>query len=274
MSDGTLFAAIQLRSTKDREDNRRKAEAWIRRAASHGAGAVALPEMWPFIGKLSDDRAPEDLDGPTIGAMRVLAAELGIWLFPGSFAERTGDTRIHNTAVAIDPSGEIAGVYRKIHLFDCQVPGAAFTESDTVAPGTEATVVDTPFGRVGFAICYDVRFPHLFTDLRAAGAEILLIPSAFTARTGKAHWRLLTRARAVETQCWVVAPEQWGHHNEVRQSHGESVIIDPWGTVVATAAEGEGLALAWVDRARAHEVRERMPVAEHRREYSRPRQRG
>jgi len=272
MGQGTLFAAVQLRSTGDREANQRMAERWIRRAATHGAGAIALPEMWPFIGLASDKiGGGETLTGPTVSRMRELAAELGVWLFPGSFAEQSDDPdRIHNTAFAIDSSGELRGVYRKIHLFDCQVPGASFTESDTVKPGDQAVVIDTPFGRVGMTICYDLRFPHLYADLRAAGAEILLIPSAFTARTGKAHWRLLARARAVETQCWVVAPEQWGAHNAVRTSHGESVIIDPWGTVVAAAAEGEGLALAWVDVARAHEMRATMPVAEHRREYGIP----
>ena len=268
-----LFAVCQMTTTDDRARNRRVAEDLVRRAADRGADAICLPEMWPFIGADRDQYAhAEGLDGPSTTAMRALAQELGVWLFPGSFAERSAaPNRVHNTATAIAPDGEIAAVYRKLHLFDVAVPnGATFTESDTVVAGDRAVVVDTPFGRVGLTICYDLRFPMLYQALRDAGADLVLVPAAFTALTGKDHWELLIRARAVENQVYVVAAEQWGQHNRPRRSHGHSMIVDPWGHVVAQASEQEGIALGLVDPDFLSRVRAQLPCHRHKRGFEAP----
>ncbi len=269
----SLFAVCQMRTTADRAHNLSVASELVRRAAGYGAQAVCLPEMWPYIGR-DREMLPdaESLDGPTITAMQALAQELDVWLFPGSFAERSADPgRVHNTATAIDGDGVVRAVYRKLHLFDCAVPGGAtFTESDTVAPGDRAVVVDTPFGRVGLSICYDLRFPMLYQSLREAGADIIVLPSAFPALTGKEHWELLVRARAVENQVYVVAAEQWGQHNAARRSHGHSMIVDPWGHLVAQASEGEGVALGLVDPAFLAKVRVQLPCHGHKRAFQPP----
>lgn len=268
-----LFAVCQMTTTDDRARNQRVAEDLVRRAADRGADAICLPEMWPFIGADSEQHGhAEDLDGPSTTLMRDLAQELSVWLFPGSFAERSSaPRRVHNTATAIAPDGEIAGVYRKLHLFDVAVPdGATFTESDTVVAGDRAVVVDTPFGRVGLSICYDLRFPMLYQALRDAGADLILVPAAFTALTGKDHWELLIRARAVENQVYVVAAEQWGQHNRPRRSHGHSLIVDPWGHIVAQASEQEGIALGLVDPAFLARVRAQLPCHLHKRDFEAP----
>ncbi len=267
------FAVCQITSTDDRARNRRVASELVRRAAGHGAQVVCLPEMWPFIGPEHDKVAgAESLEGPSMSAMRDLAQELGIWLFPGSFAERADDpTRVFNTATALAPDGGLRGVYRKLHLFDVDVPnGAVFTESDTVQAGDQAVVVDTPFGRMGMSICYDVRFPMLYQSLRDAGADVILVPSAFTALTGKEHWELLIRARAVENQVYVVAAEQWGQHNAARRSHGHSMIVDPWGHIVAQCSEQEGVASTVTDPAYLAKVRQQVPCHGHKRPFEAP----
>jgi len=269
----TCFAVVQMTSTDDRAANRASAERFVREAASRGAEVVCLPEMWPFIGP--DDAkvaGAESLDGPSMSLMRGLAAELGVWLFPGSFAERSDvPGRVYNCAPAIDPAGEVTTVYRKIHLFDIDIPGGAvFAESRSVAPGNAAVVADTPFGRVGMTVCYDLRFPGLYGALRDAGADIVLVPAAFTAHTGKAHWEVLLRARAIEQQVWVLAADQGGHHNRTRESHGQSLVIDPWGDVVARCSAGPGIALAWVDLEQVRTVREQLPCRTHDRAFERP----
>jgi predicted amidohydrolase len=268
-----LFAVCQITSTDDRARNRRVAEDLVRRAAGHGAQAICLPEMWPFIGPESDKVAgAEGLDGPSMTSMQGLARDLGVWIFPGSFAERAPTPgRVYNTATAIAPDGHVAAVYRKLHLFDVAVPdGAMFTESDTVAPGDRAVVVDTPFGRVGITICYDVRFPMLYQSLRDAGADVILVPAAFTALTGKDHWEILIRARAIENQVYVVAAEQWGQHNPGRRSHGHSMIVDPWGHILAQTSEHEGVALGLLDPAYLRRVRQQVPCHGHKRPFAAP----
>ena len=269
----TCFAVVQMTTTDDRAANAAAAEGFVREAAARGADVVCLPEMWPFIGSDADKVAgAETLDGPSTSLMRELAAELGVWIFPGSFAERAPIAgRVYNCSPAIDARGEIAAVYRKLHLFDVDIPGGAvFAESETVTPGDRAVVCDTPFGGVAMTVCYDLRFPALYAALRDAGADVVLVPAAFTAHTGKSHWEVLLRARAIEQQVCVVAADQGGRHNPKRESHGDSMIIDPWGDVVARCSAGPGVALAWVDPARTETVREQLPCHRHRRPFEHP----
>jgi predicted amidohydrolase len=265
-----LAAAVQLTSTSDEEANWESARSLIERAASHGARFVATPETTNFIGPGEEKvRRAEPLDGKTCGRFAGLARKLGIHLLLGSFSERSDDPeRFQNTSVFFSPEGEILGVYRKIHLFDVDVPNAVnLSESVTCKAGEGTAVVATPLGRFGLSICYDMRFPELYRRLVDEGAEILMIPSAFTLATGKDHWETLIRARAIETQCWVIAPAQHGWHDESgkTQTWGHAMIVDPWGLPVATAADGPGLALAEIDLDRMARVRRTIPVAQHRR---------
>ncbi len=265
-----LAAAIQMTSTSDAVGNLTQAESLIRRAAARGAAFVATPENTNYLGPHAEKvRRAEPLEGPTPIRFGALARELGIHLLLGSFNERSPDPeRCFNTSVLFGPEGDRLAVYRKIHLFDVDVPGGvAFRESDTVAPGEELVSVATPLAGFGLTICYDLRFGELFRALVARGAEVLLIPSAFTATTGKAHWEPLVRARAIESQAFVVAPGQQGRHDDggLRESHGQSMIVDPWGVVLAQAPEGPGVVLAEIDLERLHRVRAAIPVASHRR---------
>jgi len=264
-------AVVQLCSGDDRPANLRAASEAVREAAGRGAQVVCLPEMWPFIGPDAAKVAgAEDLSGPSVSAMQELAGELGLWLFAGSFAERSEiEGRVYNCAPVIAPSGEVVSVYRKIHLFDIDIAGGpSFLESRSVTPGTQAVVVDCPLGRVGLTVCYDLRFPQLFEGLRRAGAEVFMVPAAFTAHTGRAHWELLLRARAVEQQCWVVASDQGGQHNPKRESYGNSMIVDPWGEVVARLGREPGVAIAALKRERTARVRRELPCFSHRRSFA------
>ncbi|MBN1335406.1 MAG: carbon-nitrogen hydrolase family protein [Deltaproteobacteria bacterium] len=271
-----LAACVQVRGTRDVAANLATVERFVRRAAGWGATFVATPENTPFVGPAPERVAlAEPLEGPIVTRFRDLARECRIHLLLGSFAEAIplpgggwDPTRSWNTSALLGPDGTILATYRKIHLFDAEVPGQApHRESDSMVPGTEVEVVDTPLGRVGLSICYDLRFPGLYQVLGDRGAEILCVPAAFTLMTGRDHWDPLLRARAVETQCWVVAPGQWGPHDDdgTRRSWGRSSIVDPWGTVVARCGDGEGICLAEVDLDRVREIRASMPVAAHRR---------
>jgi len=269
----TRFAVVQVTATDDRPGNLRIACELVRRAAAQGAEVVCLPEMWPFIGSDADKIAgAETLEGPSMTAMQGLATELGVWLLPGSFAELSELAgRVYNTSVVYDPSGELRAVYRKLHLFDVDVPGGAvFKESDTVTAGDQAVVVDTGVGRLGLSICYDLRFPALYQALRQGGAQVVLVPAAFTAHTGKDHWEILLRARAIEQQVWVIAANQGGRHNPKRESHGHSMIIDPWGLVVARVSDGPGFAIGDVDLGQVERVRGEIPCGGHLRTWDGP----
>ena len=268
-----LFAVAQMTSTGDRDANLASATSLVRDAAGLGVRMLFLPEMWPFIGSDAAKVAgAQELDGPIVTRMRELARELRIWLQPGTFAERSPEEgRVYNTATVIRSDGELEAVYRKIHLFDIDLPGGAvLMESETVVAGDRAVVAETPFGRLGLTICYDLRFADLYRALRDGGAEIVAVPAAFTAHTGKDHWEVLLRARAIEQQVWIVAADQGGRHNSRRASHGHSMIIDPWGHVVARCSDGPGLALARVDVARVGRVRTALPCADHRRAFQEP----
>lgn len=276
MSGAERFFAgiVQVTATEDRAANLGAAEALVVEAARRGAQAVYLPEMWPFIGDdVEKIRGAESLDGPLLALCARWAQAHGIWLFAGSVAEQGPDPgHVWNTSVVFAPDGARHGHYRKIHRFDIDIPGLVTAkESETVAAGDEAVVVNTPWAKVGLSICYDLRFPALFGALRVAGAEVLAVPAAFTAQTGKDHWEVLLRARAIETQCWVIAPNQVGRHSSTRQSHGHSMIIDPWGHVVARVGDGPGVAVAEIDLGRVRAVRRSLPCAEHRRPFRLPR---
>lgn len=265
-----LAAVIQLSCTSDAEENLAKAEALIRRAAAYGARLVATPENTNFLGPHEQKvQLAEPVGGPTTTRLGALARELGITLLLGSFNERSPDPRrCFNTSVLFAPDGSVAATYRKLHLFDVDVSDdVRFVESDTVTPGADVVVAETELGvHLGLSICYDLRFPELYRALRDRGATALAVPSAFTMTTGKDHWQVLLRARAIETQCWVLAPAQHGRHDDrgLRHSYGHSMIVDPWGHVVAMAADGPGLAIAELDPDAVTRVRRGMPVDEHR----------
>jgi predicted amidohydrolase len=265
-----LAAVVQLTSTSDAQANLASAESLIRRAASYGAKLVATPENTNYLGPHEEKvRRAEPLDGPTVSRFASLARELRINLLLGSYNERAADpARCYNTSVLFGPDGARIAVYRKLHLFDVDVgDDVRFRESATVVPGDEVVVGRGDVGAVGMSVCYDLRFPELYRACVDRGATILTVPSAFTATTGKDHWEPLLKARAIEGQCWVLAPGQSGRHDDggLRQSHGHSMILDPWGCVVAQAADGPGLALAEIDLSKVDSVRRSIPVSRHRR---------
>ena len=269
-------AVCQMTATSDREANYATCARLIVESAALGATLVCLPECFHFIGAAAEESVAiaEPVEGPAIARYGELARAHGVWLSLGGFqevaeAEAAGDGgsgvsgRIHNTHVVLAPSGEVVSVYRKVHLFDAPLVG--LRESRLTRPGADACVVceGTPGGSLGLSVCYDLRFPELYGGLRRAGAHTLLVPSAFTVPTGQAHWEILLRARAVETQCYVVAAAQVGRHNEKRESFGRAMIVDPWGTIVAEVAGGAGVAVAEVDLDLVESTRTKMPVATH-----------
>jgi deaminated glutathione amidase len=265
-----LAAAVQLTSTSDEAANWESAVELIRRAASYGARFVSTPENTNYLGPHEEKvRRAEPLSGPTVRRFGDLARELGIHLLLGSFNEASDETaRCYNTSVFFGPDGGVLATYRKIHLFDVDIPGGvSFAESATCKPGTETAVVETPLARFGLSICYDLRFGELYRRLADGGADVLTVPSAFTLATGKDHWEPLLRTRAIENQCYVIAPAQHGRHDDggLKESWGHAMIVDPWGIVVATASDGPGLALAEIDPGRGERVRRAIPVARHRR---------
>lgn len=266
-----LAACVQLRSTEDVEANLRALEPLVARAARAGAALVATPENTPLLGTPAAKLASaEPAGGPMEQRLAALAAQYGVHLLVGSLGERVpGETaRCYNTSLLYGPDGAELARYRKLHLFDIDVPGGPrFMESAHIAPGDGVVVAETVLGRIGLSICYDLRFPELYRALVDRGAEILMVPSAFTDATGKAHWHVLNRARAIECQAWLLAPAQEGRHDRHgdRQSYGHSLIVDPWGVVVAECGEGPGIALAEIDPGRVAAVRAAMPVAGHRR---------
>ena len=261
-----LVAVVQMTSTAEVERNLKAAESLVEQAAARGASFIGLPENFAFL--RSEGQAvpePQDLDGPWVERMARLAQRLRVTLLLGSLPERVaGDTRVRNTALLLGPDGKTLAVYRKIHLFDIDLPGMEhLKESKAVLPGEEIVVAKTALGPVGLSICYDIRFPELYRELGRRGARVLCVPSAFTERTGKAHWEVLLRARAIENLAYVFAPAQVGHHGGGRASHGQAMIVDPWGAVVAQVPDGEGIALAELDFARLERLRRELPALQH-----------
>jgi predicted amidohydrolase len=260
-------AAIQMSSTPDKEGNKETAEALIREAVSAGADLVALPELWSCHGFDEAYREnAEPVPGPTTDFLGELARELGIYLLGGSILEGDpGAQRLSNTSTFFDPSGEMTAVYRKIHLFDVKVSDREYLESANIAPGSEIVTAKAGAATLGLSVCYDVRFPELYRLLALRGAEILAVPAAFTLQTGKDHWELLLRARAVENQAFVVAPAQWGQKADGRWTYGRSMIVDPWGTVLATCPDRDGHALATMDLDYLDRFRAEFPALTNRR---------
>jgi len=263
---------VQLTTTDDPESSVESALAAIEHAARAGARLVALPEAVSFLGPEEEKLArAEPLDGPTFRRFADAARRFGLVLAAGSLVERGPDPdHAYNTSVVYGPDGGALGVYRKIHLFDIGDVGDGYVygESRTVAPGDRAVVLDTPAARLGLSICFDLRFPELYRALADRGAEILLAPSAFTVPTGRAHWSTLLRARAIETQCFVVAAAQTGQNTEKRATHGHAMIVDPWGEIVVELSEAPEVAVATLDLDRIAEVRRRVPTAANRRPFS------
>jgi deaminated glutathione amidase len=263
-------AAVQLNSTAEKDRNLEVAERLVRAAAADGADLVALPEKWNVLGAPDALLAgAEPLDGPTIGATRSWARELGVNLVAGSVVERVeGRDRLSNTSVLIDADGEIEAVYRKIHMFDVDVGGVAYRESEHEEPGTEIVIGDAGDVQVGLTVCYDVRFPELYRILAVRGARVVTVPAAFTLHTGKDHWELLLRARAVENQVFVIAPGQIGEAPPHYHSYGRSMIVDPWGLVLAMAPDEECFVAAELDFELQDRVRSTLPSLANRRPQS------
>lgn len=266
-------ACVQMNTRDDVAANVRVAQESVELAADQGARLVVLPETWVFKGDAEGIIATaEGPEGPSNRALAAVAARRGVWLLAGSVYEPASGGLVHNTSALFDPAGRLRAVYRKIHLFDATTTTAAYRESEEVAPGAAIVTadVDTADGvrvRLGLAICYDLRFPGLYSSLALRGAQVLCVPSAFTAQTGAAHWEVLLRARAIENQCAVVAAGQVGAHPHGVRTHGHSMIVDAWGAVRAQARAGAGpcVVVADIDMAEQRRVRERLPALTHRR---------
>jgi predicted amidohydrolase len=269
-NEALRVAVVQLTSTDDLEGNLAAAEGYVREAARAGARFVALPEMFAYM-RREGQRFPhaQPVEGAIIQCVRGWARELSLRILAGTIAEAGPDTeRVFNTSVLVGPSGAIEATYRKMHLFDVDLGvhgGGAYAESRSIAPGDAPVVADTEIGGVGLSVCYDLRFPELYRAQAERGARWLLVPSAFAPSTGKDHWEVLLRARAIENQAFVLAPAQCGMHSPDRSSHGRSLIIDPWGVVLAQLGDPPGVAVADCSLAELERIRESLPALRHRR---------
>jgi deaminated glutathione amidase len=271
MTDGSAsalrVAAVQLNATADRAANLATADRLVREAAARGAALVVLPEKWPLLGSGAQlQEGAEAIDGPAMSWARECARELALELVAGSFTERTPDGQRHNTSLHISPDGEIRAVYRKIHMFDVTIDGLAYRESEYETPGDQIVVSRTDAGvELGMTICYDLRFPELYRILALRGARVLLVPAAFTLPTTRDHWETLLRARAIENQAFVIAANQIGENEPGRHSGGRSMIVDPWGVVLAQATDSVGVIVAELDLAKLDAIRASLPSLANRR---------
>ena len=267
----STVAAIQMTSGHSVEDNLEAAAKLLREAKEAGAELACLPENFSFIGLKDADKlavAEADGSGPVQQFLSETARALGLWILGGTTVIK-GDSarRVSNTSLLVDAQGKRVARYDKIHLFDVAIPGRneQYLESTHVTPGRKVVVADTPVGRLGLSVCYDMRFPELYRELVARGAQWLAMPAAFTVPTGRAHWETLLRARAIENLCYVVAPAQWGTHTSGRETYGDTLIVDYWGQVVSRLPSGIGVITAQFDLARLAETRARFPALENRR---------
>jgi len=274
-------ACIQFTAGPDPEPNLQTVSDLIRRARDVGATLIMTPEASNFIesGGRRREKARREADDPFLNVMRSVAQETGAWLLIGSLvidptgeqAAAAGETRLANRSFVIDPDGKIVARYDKIHMFDIDLPdGESYRESNAYRPGGGTVVVETPWGRLGMSVCYDVRFPNLYRALAQAGADFVTVPSVFTVPTGSAHWHVLLRARAIENGCFVLAPAQWGEHTAGRRSYGHSLIVDPWGEVLADGGEGVGIISARIDPAAIARARRMVPSLKHDRPFTQP----
>ena len=262
---------VQLRSGRAVAPNLDKAEALIRRAAKGGAQYVQTPEntgIMELKPELVLAAAESEGKSALLAWAKARARDLGIWLHVGSIAIKLDQTRVANRSYLIDPKGRVAARYDKLHMFDVDLAGGeSYRESQYFCPGAKAVLADLPFGRLGLSICYDLRFPSLYRALAAAGAELIAIPAAFTKQTGEAHWHVLTRARAIETGAFVLAATQGGLHENGRSTFGHSIVVSPWGEILAEAGEEPGVIFADLDLAASEEARARIPAIKHGREF-------
>jgi predicted amidohydrolase len=277
MSGAFTAACVQFTAARDYEPNIRAVSDLVRRARDGGADFVLTPEntgLMEPVGRLRREKARDEANHPVLAALRELAHETGVWLLIGSIAVDIarepgvpeGERRLANRSYLVDAQGAIAARYDKIHMFDVDLAGGeSYRESNAFRPGGEAVLTPTPWGMLGMTVCYDLRFPQLYRSLAQQGADFLAIPSAFTVPTGKAHWHVLLRARAIETGCFVIAPAMWGEHAERRRTYGYSLIVNPWGEVLADAGEGVGIVSA-----RIAEARRMVPSLQHDRAFLTP----
>jgi predicted amidohydrolase len=265
-----LTAAISMTSTPELEKNLAQAEDLIELAVRKGAQLIGLPENFSFLGKEQDKiTQAEAIAIKSEKFLKTMAQRFQVTILGGGFPipSSNAQNKVYNTAVLVDSTGLELTRYRKVHLFDVNVPdGNTYQESSTVMAGKDVPkVFDSPkFGKLGLSICYDVRFPELYRHLSRLGAEVLFIPAAFTAYTGKDHWQVLLQARAIENTCYVIAPAQTGHHYQQRYSHGHAMIVDPWGVILADSGVQPGMAIAEINPTRLEQVRLQMPSLEHR----------
>lgn len=268
------IACVQTNSKRDPADNIREVSQLIRDAKAAGADLITTPEVVGMIEPKRDQalaKAQPEETHEVLAAFRALAAELKVWLLIGSISIRLSDDKMANRQFLIDDNGAIVARYSKIHMFDVQVgDGQTYRESNTYQPGEEAVVVDTPWCKIGLSICYDIRFPYLYRDLAKAGAEVIVAPAAFTKVTGEAHWHVLQRARAIENGVFVVSAAQTGEHAEGRKTYGHSVVVGPWGDVLADAGELVGVTVAEIDLEQVGAARGRVPSLSQDRIYAGP----
>ncbi len=268
----TLVAVAQMTSESNKEANLLALEKTIIKASARGAKLLSFPENCAFIGADAEAtlKAGEALDGPSISYIKGLAKKYNLWISLGGFQEVIpGERKIYNSHILISSEGDIAALYRKIHLFSVSLAdGSCYQEEKTVAPGEKLVCHQMPHFKVGLTICYDLRFSYLFWALRQAEAQLILVPAAFTDTTGKAHWEILLRARAIETQSYIVAAAQQGLHNGSRATYGHAMIVDPWGTVIAQCGENDDMALAEIDLEYLARVRNNMPVIKQQRSFT------
>lgn len=266
--DSLRVACVQLTAGSDKAANLEKAEKLVARAASLGAELVVLPEKWNLVGGAETlHQGAESLEqGESVLAMSAWAKRHGVLLVGGSIAERReGREKLSNTSLVFDGKGDLVARYRKLHLFDVEVAGQTYHESESEEPGDEVVLAEAGGWKIGLTICYDLRFPELYRLLALEGAELVTVPANFTLRTGMAHWHALLRARAIENALYVAAPGQLGEPLPGRPSYGHSLIVDPWGTVLAEAPDSETVIVAELERSRVGEIRSRLPVLAQRR---------
>jgi len=271
MASSFRIACLQINSGNDYQTNLSTVTAMAREAAGGGARFILTPEyalMMDGSGRVMRERAFAADGAPALGELQALARELGVWFLAGSLTLRTDDERIANRSFLISAEGQVVASYDKIHMFDVTMPdGRVIRESSAYRPGDRAVLAETLWGRLGMTVCYDLRFPGLFRVLAQAGAQFITVPSSFQRQTGKAHWHVLLRARAIENECFIIAPAMCGDHPGNRQTYGHTLVIDPWGEILAEGGEAPEIVYADIDAARVTKVRGMIPSLEHDREF-------